>query len=191
MAAPVTVAEAVTHLRLGSVTTEESAELQVMIDTAYEWAESFCNRSFVAGTKTKTFDDFPPIRTARKQQGLALCGGVVSGITSVTYYDSDFVQQTLAADQYRLVVGSGRSQIYPAMGGDWPTDVASEAGHISVAYSVGDDANVPSSVKSAILLILGSLYENREQGVIDTAGLATVKAPVAAEHLLFPYKLRH
>jgi uncharacterized phiE125 gp8 family phage protein len=179
MADPVTFAEARLHLRLPStIDSDEQAEIERMISVATEYAE-----------KTVYFDAFP-LRGSRNKLGLYLPGGKISGITSVTYYDSDYVQQTLASSLYRLVGASDLAYLYPAMGEVWPTDVADEPKHVAVTYALDGSVSVPASVKQAILLVMGSLYEYREDGIIDNAGLALVKAPKGADDLLSPYRLR-
>jgi uncharacterized phiE125 gp8 family phage protein len=190
MADPVTFAEARLHLRLPStVDSDEQTEIERMISVATEYAESFTNRAWTTGSKTVYFDAFP-LRGNRDKLGLYLPGGKISGITSVTYYDSDYVQHTLASSKYRLVGATDLAYLYPAMGEVWPTDVADEPKHVAVTYALDGSVNVPASVKQAILLVLGSLYEYREDGVIDNAGLALVKAPKGADDLLSPYRLR-
>lgn len=47
-------------------------------------------------------------------------------------------------------------------------------------------ANVPAPIKAAILLMLGTLYENRETIVI---GQSAVTLPWAAEALLAPFRI--
>jgi len=190
MSDPVTLSEARLHLRLPSdLSADENTEITRMISVATEYAENFCNRSFTAKTRTAVFDDFPSSWN-RKNLGLHLPMGKVSSITSVVYYTSAFVATTLDASKYRLVGASDRAHLYPAMGEEWPTDVACEPEHIVVTYSVDGSASVPTSVKQAVLLIVGSLYEYREDGVIDNAGLALVKAPKGADDLLSAYRLR-
>lgn len=190
MADPVTLAEARIHLRLPStIDSDEQAEITRMISVATEYAESFTNRSWTTGSKTVYFDAFPA-GAERSKLGLYLPGGNISSITSVTYYDGDYSQQTLAGSAYRLVGAADRAYLFPAMGEVWPTDVANEPKHIAVTYALDGSVDVPASVKQAILLLVGSVYEYREDGVIDNAGLALVKAPKAADDLLTPYKLR-
>ena len=54
-----------------------------------------------------------------------------------------------------------------------------------VVCGYGAAAAVPSAIKSAILLIVGALYENREDFVTGT--IAT-PLPIAAETLLWKYR---
>jgi uncharacterized phiE125 gp8 family phage protein len=124
---------------------------------------------------------------------MALPGGVASSVDSVTYYDTDDVQQTLTGADYRLVTRNGLSKLYPAMGEYWPSDGGNEPANVAVTFTVGEASasDVPAAVKAAILLFVGSLYEYREEGVIDNSGVALVSAPVAAERLLHPFKLRY
>ena len=195
MSYPITVPEALDHLRLPTedVTTPEWLEIERLIGAATEWTESYCKRAWMAGSKTKLFDAFPTTPAIIKcDRFLPLTGGVVSTVDSVTYYDTDFVQQTMDPSGYRLIVTNEVSYLYPGMGQDWPTDACDEPLHIAVNYTVGEAsvADIPASVKAAILLLVASMYENREQGTIDN-GLTVIKAPVAAEHLLHPYKLRY
>lgn len=193
---PVTVDEAVEHLRLGpTVDDEEWLSVEQMISAATALAESICSRSWMQTTKTVGYSRFPDSSWPKTGQYLLLPGGEVSSITSLKYYDTSDppVEKTLGSSLYRLVTGYGLPRVYPAMGESWPTDANScEPDHITITYVVGDNdvLDVPAPVKSAILLIVGSLYEYREDGVIDNAGLALVRAPVAAKDLLHPYKMR-
>ena len=190
MADPVTFAEARLHLRLPStVDSDEQTEIERMISVATEYAESFTNRAWTTGSKTVYFDVFP-VRNHRDKLGLYLPGGKITSITSVTYYDTDYAQQTLAGSKYRLVGATDRAFLYPAMGEVWPSDATSEPKHIAVTYALDGSVSVPASVKQAILLVTASLYEYREDGIIDNAGLALVKAPKGADDLLSPYRLR-
>ena len=190
MSDPVTFTEARLHLRLPSdLDSAETAEITRMISVATEYCENFCNRSFTTGTRTAVFDGFPA-SWDRKLLGLYLPNGKVSSITSVVYFTSAFVSTTLAASKYRLVGASDRAHLFPAMGEVWPTDAADEHEHLVVTYAVDGTSNIPNSVKQAVLLIVGSLFEYREDGVIDNAGLALVKAPKGADDLLSPYRLR-
>lgn len=190
IALPLTVEDALEHLRLGGTADPaEYLEVERMLNAAVQVASDWTNRAWVVETRTASFDCFP-VAPAYQKACLYLDGGVVDSIVSLTYYDTDYVQQTLDPSAYRLVTGRGRGKVYPAMGEEWPTDSAEyEPEQITVTYTVGSGV-VPAPVVSAILLILGSLYEYREDGVIDNAGLALVKAPIAALDLLRPYKLR-
>lgn len=182
MANPVTLAEVQQHLRLGTLDTAEQAEIALMVGAATEHAEAFCNTNFVSGTSVATFDKFP----SGAHMPLYVPGDAQS-VTSIGYYDSNHSAQTYATT--RLINSGGRSMIYPAFGEEWPTDSNELPHSITVTYVAGDEGSVPSAVKSAILLLVGDLYENRENAVTGQ-GLTHIKMTLTAERLLTPYKTR-
>lgn len=182
MANPVTLAEVQQHLRLGTLDTAEQAEITLMVDAATEHAEAFCNRGFRSGTKTEQYDEFPSSDTT----ALVLFADAQS-VSSVSYYDTENAEQSYGTT--RLVNRGGRSYIYPAFGSEWPTDCGDKPFNITVTYVDVDESSVPSSVKSAILLLVGDMYENRENSVTGQ-GVTHVKMSLTAERLLTPYKTR-
>lgn len=182
MANPVTLAEVQQHLRLGTLDAAEQAEIELMISTATELAESFCNRPWTSGSQTIHFDSFPSSET-----GFFAVHGDIQSITTLHYYSTEHVQAPFI--HFRFINLGGKSKIYPAFGYQWPTNGSGLPGSVEITYVGGDEASVPSSVKSAILLMVGDLYENRENTVIDS-GISTVKMSMTAEKLLTPYKTR-
>ena len=182
----VTLTEAMANLRLLDVTEDEAEGIERMILAATEWSENYARRTWATTSRVEYLTTFPQSRSV----AIVLPGGPVSSVTSITYYDSDDVQQTWDSAEYRVVTLKGRSYLYPAIGSEWPTDCGGEPLNIELTYSVGSAvADVPVAAKQAVLLLVGSMYEYREEGVIDNAGLAVVKAPVAAKQLLMPLKV--
>lgn len=180
---------ALSHLRLSqdTITEEEGLDVERMVEAATEWSEQYCRRKWVTTPLLAQFTRFP---TAR-DQGMLIPHGATS-ITAIKYYDTDEVQQTWDAANYRLINTNVRSYVYTAIGVDWPTDCGEEFWNIEVTYDAGTIlSDVPTAAQAAVLLMVGSMYEYREEGVIDNAGLALVEAPVAAKRLLTPLKLSH
>lgn len=173
-------------------TSLSSEELQAinMIATATSWAEQYTGRFFIQRTVSHYFDQFPKVSGGAKQP-LTVMGGVASAILGVTYSDSSYVSQTITADGYRQIDKNSKTHVYPAMGSQWPTDVASgEPDVINITYTVGVlPADVPAAIKSAILLIAASLWEHRENEIVGT-NIKSLKPLIAAKDLLHPYKLR-
>ena len=182
MANPVTVAEVQQHLRLGTLTAAEQAEIELMVSSATEHAEMYCNRAWTSGTSTVVFDRFP--LTANTAMTVH---ADIQTITAITYYDTAHTAKTFTA--HRVVNNAGRSKLYPTYGQEWPTDSNCLPANISVTYAAGNEATVPACVKSAILLMTGDLYENRENTTIDM-GITAIKMSMTSERLLFPYKTR-
>ena len=173
-------------------TPSESETLQGlnMVAAATAWAEMYTGRFFITRTVTHAYDSFPSLQNGSKQP-LRLMGQAVNDILGVTYSDSSYVSQTLAATGYRNITKNSKTHLYPAMGTQWPTDVATgEPDVINVTYTVGTlPSGVPAPVKAAILLIAASLWENRENEIVGT-NIKALKPTIAAKDLLHPYKLR-
>jgi len=182
MSNPISTTELMQHLRFVADASELS-EAEIMIGTATAFAEQYTGRKYSSQTTVANFEYL----TANVR--LKLSGGPVSSVTSVQYYDSSYTLQTLT--DYRLIHRNGVGYLYPAIGSEWPTDVASaDPEAVTVTYVVGtSSADTPAPIKSAILLIAASLFENRENEIVGT-NIKSLKPILAAKDLLHPYKLR-
>jgi len=172
-------------------TTSDQSEIDLatrFIASATAFAEQYTGRFFIMRNVTHSYDSFPAMSMGNKQP-LTLIGGTANSVASVTYYDSTFASQ--AVSSHRQIDKHSKSHIYPAMGSQWPTDVATgEPDVVSVTYEVGTlPADVPAPVRSAILLIAASLWEHRENEIVGT-NIKSLKPVIAAKDLLHPFKLR-
>lgn len=120
----------------------------------------------------------------------ASCDGLIGlphapliSITSVKYDDEDGVEQTFPADKYSL----DPDGVLLAYGEAWPT-TRRRRGAVRIEYEAGyvDDA-IPAPIRSAILLMVGDLYANRETVVVGP-GAAKVPMSTTVEHLLAPFR---
>lgn len=186
---PITTAEFLQHI---VYTTTDEAELNqavTMIEAATNFAEQYTGRLFITRTVSQFFDRFPPSTKSTKLP-IILKGGVSQSVASISYMDSLFSPVELPAAKYRVLERNGRTHIYPAMGTDWPVDVANEVDVVSCTFDVGTlAADVPGPIRMAILLIAASLWENRENEIVGT-NIKSLKPVIAAKDLLHPYKLR-
>lgn len=174
----VSLIEAKAHLRLIDAT--DDALVTAMIGAATESAEHATGRALMAQTWEAGFDSF--IDT------LVLTRVPVQSVTSITYIDAAGVLQTLLPALYTLVQDDfGFARILPAYGTTWPA-VRGDADGVKVRYVAGyaSAAAVPQSIKSWILLNVGSQYENRES---ETVGNGSAIAPAFADALLHRYKV--
>jgi len=172
-------------------TTSDQSDIDLatrLIASATAFAESYTGRFFIIRNVIHSYNSFPAMSMTNKQP-LTLLGGTANSIASISYYDSAFTSQSVAT--YRQIDKNGKSHIYPAMGSQWPTDVATgEPDVVSVTYETGSlPADVPAPVRSAILLIAASLWEHRENEIVGT-NIKALKPVIAAKDLLHPYKLR-
>lgn len=172
-------------------TTSDQSDINLatrLIASATAYAESYTGRFFIIRNVTHSYNSFPALAMGKKQP-LTLLGGTANSVASITYYDSTFASQSV--DTHRQIDKHSKTHLYPAMGEQWPTDVATdEPDVVSVTYEVGTlPADVPAPVRSAILLIAASLWEHRENEIVGT-NIKSLKPVIAAKDLLHPFKLR-
>lgn len=161
-AEPVSRTEAKLHLRV-DVTTDDTL-IDSLIQAAREYVENYTRRSFVQRTYRADVDYF--------DDEIRLPFRPIIAISHIKYYTaaSPSVLTTLAASNYELV----RGHIYRSATGTYPA-VDSVYNAVQITYTAGyaptsspevPAENVPAAVKSALLLTIGDLYENREGQVL-------------------------
>jgi uncharacterized phiE125 gp8 family phage protein len=157
-AEPVTVQEAKLHLRVDS--NEEEAYIASLIQTAREHIETaILHRSLVTRTLEYVISRFPC-----GAGSIQLPMPPLLTITSVIYTDSVNVEHTITAAAYCVNADASPGIILPAYGTAWPADTLAPSGAVHIRYTAGYGlpAVVPQSFKSAIKLLVGHLYANRE-----------------------------
>lgn len=172
---PVTLIEAKAHLRVTA--TDEDTLITALIKAARQQAEHRTVATvFVTQTWTETLDAFPA--------EIVLSRRPLQSVSSITYTDTDGTEQTLAVADYQVVTDELLGRIVPAYGVDWPT-ARDMPGAVVVTYvaGYGAAADVPESIKSAVLLLIGHLYEHRE--AVSDGSMSEL--PMAVDALLAPY----
>lgn len=157
-AEPVTLDEVKDHLRL--VGNDQGPMLEGLIVAARQAVETYTGRQLITATLEDTHDGFPVWGCWDK---LILRRSPVQEITHIKYDDEDGAEQTLAADQYRLQKAA-RPFVEEAYGVSWPS-TRSHSGAVRVRYLAGyGDAgsDVPQSIRTALCMIVGALYEQPE-----------------------------
>jgi uncharacterized phiE125 gp8 family phage protein len=104
----------------------------------------------------------------------------------VRYVDGDGALQTLAAEDYVVRSAETPGEIVPAFATSWPAarDVP-DAVQVDFTCGYGAPEDVPVAVKHAVLLVVGTLYANRE----TVAPVAMTAIPHSAEWLLGPFRV--
>lgn len=162
---PVTLAEARAHLRLdtfGSPPAHPEDDLiSLYISAARQFCEDYLGHSIAYRTSVIYFDRL-------KDGFIDLDEWPVSSIDLFEYVDSTGANQTLSASSYILDSASAPARVYSV--GDWPsvkTSVPNVATlTVTAGYTDGQSPNphpISKSIKNAILLMVGHLYENRQQ----------------------------
>lgn len=103
-------------------------------------------------------------------------------VTSIQYVDSAGDTQTWSAAEYASGRYDNTAFIVPKVGYSWPSDLSDSPNAVTVTYQAGFGAkasSVPADIRSALLLMIGSLYENRED--------APSTLPMASQNILLPY----
>jgi uncharacterized phiE125 gp8 family phage protein len=155
--APITLAQAKTHLRVDRDLTYDDAYIAALIEAARDSIERDTGLALRVGTFVDSYD-------AWADGGLVLRHRPVNSVTSVQYRDqSTGTLTTLAANQYRLETGFGLPRIVLAFGGEAPKTEATK-GAVRVTYSAGyaSNADIPAGIRHAALLLLAHWYDNRE-----------------------------
>lgn len=215
---PVDIDEAHWHLRLDPVGSTNSYEDDpwlnaVGLPAARSWCEGYMERSVAQRVLEMSMSGFPAAQSFHHMPRLRgtleraydadrLCAaplalplGPVRSIVSVKYVDAEGALQTVDPSVYELDDYSTPAILNLAFGKSWPT-ARSASNSVLIRYAVGYDTStdgatvpLPFDMKSAILLVLGHLFENRENTAI-TRATDVQEIPLGAQSLLAPYVVR-
>ena len=151
---PVTTAEAKLHLKV--TTSADDDLIDGLITAARETAEHYANRAFATATIEAADDEFPE---SDDDCPLVLPFGPVESVTSVTYTDTAGATQTVATSVYGLSSYGNARDLNLKLNQVWPSAVADIADAVLARYVT--KADCPKAAHTAILLMVGFLYENR------------------------------
>lgn len=179
-------AEVKGHLRLDSE--DERARVEnLLVPAAAQWAEQFTNRALI----TQTWKLVVP-RWPRGGGPIELPKPPLSSVTHVKYYDGDGVLQTWASSNYYVEAPAGPSavpaRIFPSYNVSYPAYRAQQNA-IEVQFVCGYGAtweSVPSQLRAAMLLIVGEMFERREEAIVGTISSSSL----SARRLAWPYRVR-
>lgn len=184
----ITVAEAALFLRVDDngdspATYPDESVIEAMITAARQWCEEYLRRAIGVQTLELVMDNFP-------SDGIVLLRPPVVSVTSITYTNTDGDDVVIDSDEYIVSANSHPGEIRPV--DSWPGDVRVSADSVRVRYQTGyygggspaTSEELPKSIRTAILMRVADLYQNRE---------AQVEKPLTAnatiERLLSMYRL--
>lgn len=174
------VAEFSVSVVLQSLTTDENDWLDNAIKAARQYAEIFCNRSFIDTVWAYYLDDF--------KSEILLPRARLDSVTSIKYYDTANVQQTITSTYYDVDAYSEPARIREAYGYTWPY-VYERMNAVEIIYKSGygtATTDVPAPIRQAILLLAGHFYEHREAVI---TGTITKELEMTTHALLWPYRV--
>lgn len=170
---PVTLIEAKDHLRVDHA--DDDALISALIVAARQWCEEYTGRQFMTSTWDWTLDEFASLFSVPRPP--------LQSVTSVKYLDSDGVEQTLVSTAYRVDAISEPGRIALDYDQSWPSTY-SVLNAVTVRFVAGY-TTVPEPIRQAVLIMVGELYENRE----DTIALTINSVPFGVRALLGPYRV--
>tara|TARA_R100000664_G_scaffold3262_2_gene7536 strand:- start:1240 stop:1833 length:594 start_codon:yes stop_codon:yes gene_type:complete len=174
---PLSTAKA--HLRV--TTSDEDTLITSLILASTKMAENYTNSYFINTTVRMNFDTFP-------SSMLRLYGGEISSLTNIKYYDASNTLQTLSASKYTVNLDAKPCVAYYGNLAEVPS-VYDRTDAVQVNYVAGYGASaddVPTPIKQAILMIIATLYEGRQDFI---TGTIVSEIPKTSEYLLEPYRI--
>jgi uncharacterized phiE125 gp8 family phage protein len=174
----VTLATAKTHLRVEHTT--DDALITTLISVAQDLVEAYTGAKLQPTTGHFYFDSFREFINLHAGPDLT----INTAIDGVTYINNDGVRTTVAASNYQLD-GKGYPARLRMM--SIPTDIKDEINVVRIDVSMGYTGDtLPDALIAAMLLIIGHLYENRQ----DVGQFKTFETPLASRYLMEPYRLK-
>jgi uncharacterized phiE125 gp8 family phage protein len=177
----VSLAQAKAHLRVEHA--DDESLIETLIGVAQNVVEGYTGRFLQQVEGSFYFDDFHEFMNLHAGPNLALRNS--NSAEGVTYLDTAGRQTVVDLDKY-VLEGKG----YPARLRmlDAPSDVESDSlNAVRVDVTVGHtQTDRPDALIAAMLLIIGHLYENRQ----DVGQHKTHATPLASRYLMEPYRLK-
>ena len=166
---PISLTELCTHLRIDEYDSDSGIELEAIIEAGREIIEDLTSRKLFTQTWNYYFDAFP------NKNSFKIPFGNLQSVTYVKYTDSDGVVTTMTAGTDYIVETNGEQcgRIVLPYGVTWPSFTHYSSNPIVVQFVCGWEydsdglSSMPSKYKSAIKLICGDLYANREGQVLS------------------------
>lgn len=174
----VTLATAKSHLRVEHST--DDALITTLISVAQDLVEGYTGAFLQTTTGHFYFDHFHEFMKLHAGPRLT----INTETDGVTYINNQDVRITIAASDYQIE-GIGYPARLRMM--STPTDVNDELNAVRVDVTCGyTDGDRPDALIAAMLLIIGHLYENRQ----DVGQFKTFETPLASRYLMEPYRLK-
>jgi uncharacterized phiE125 gp8 family phage protein len=153
---PFTLAEAKAQIR--SVQNQEDGLVASYIKAARTAAEEYMGRALLTQSWTLSISEFVPVIPLPMAAPLA-------SVTSVKYYDTSGVQQTLATSTYTVDTRSRPGRIALAADQTWPSVQSGRlVDRIQIEYVAGytSSALIPESIRQGMRIYIGYLDADRD-----------------------------
>tara|TARA_R110000868_G_scaffold23387_2_gene94415 strand:- start:124 stop:708 length:585 start_codon:yes stop_codon:yes gene_type:complete len=173
---PLTYAEAKAYLRLND--DSEQSLVTSLISAARGIVEGQTWRPLISQVWATQLD-FSEVNTSV----IRINKAPIISIDTITYYDSNNALQTLSASNWESDIYGSPARVRLKT----PPIVYERMNALQVNFTAGyaNAAAVPNDIKSALYMIIGHLYENRQDVV---TGTQVNEIPMASKYLLEPYR---
>ena len=144
--------------------------------TAEDAIEKELSRALMTQTWVLRLDRFPCWEIPLPRPPL-------QSVTTVQYVDQDGATQTLSASVYTVDTFSTPGRLYPAYNQVWPS-TRPTPNAVIITYVAGKTAieDIPEPVRTAIKLLTGDLYENRERSASELVKALDMYERLVANH---------
>ena len=177
----ISVATAKNFLRVTN--SAEDTLIGTLIIAAVEVAQNYTNSRFLETEYTMTMDSWTDVLIQNDLNQIILPYPPLADIVHLKYYDGNNAQQTWSSSNYSVNTFINQTGFLGINTGVNTPTLYDRPDAIEIKFKAGygtSGSDVPESIKIAILLILGKMYEMREDSVS--------KLPKSSEYILDPYR---
>jgi hypothetical protein len=200
-----------------TIATPEDSLIKMLISSARRAAETITRRALITQQWKMVFDRFPSPMGGRladywlgQSWGMSGMSGVsqfaptdrtgyaimlpfppLLTVDSIVYQNPAAVLTTLPTANYVVDNNSEPARIVPALGFAWPSTLL-QIDAVTVTFTVGygpAETDVPEGIRSWMLLMVATLYENRELVAILQKG--RLQELPYIDGLLDPYRVQY
>lgn len=174
----VVLADAKLHVRVDFPDDDDLILALIVSATMYlDGYSGILGRALITQTWSQQFSRFC--------DGQRLAVGDVTTITSIKYFDSDNVEQTLDASVYEFFTDQLGPYVALKPGQVWPASY-NRIDAVTIAYvaGYGDADDVPGPIKQAILMMVGHHYQHRE----TASSMKIEELPFSVSALIAPFR---
>jgi uncharacterized phiE125 gp8 family phage protein len=174
---PVSLTEIKAHCRVDGTDSDGvlTGLLAAAVDHLDGWT-GILGRALVTQTWRQDFDGF--------ERRMRLPVGPLASVSSITSRNAAGQIATVSSDNYALKVDELGAYVRFKDGYSFPTDL-NETTAVSITYMAGTAAaDVPASIKAAIMLLVSHWNEHREA----VAGASTAELPLGVNALIAPHR---
>jgi uncharacterized phiE125 gp8 family phage protein len=178
---PVILAEAKQHLRITASETADDEYITSLIAVATLLVEQHTNRALL----TQTWDHWVhPSHgyCSYRNHVIRIPRGPVASVDVVEEIDEDGIATTIDGGEYTVDLLSEQASIR------FKSPLTKR---VHIRYTAGYTAatGIPAPIRHAVLLTLGSLFENRQDEYAAAGGLSSLTLTLGVEALLRNYRL--